>query len=184
MREARPTAFTGKAWILRDAQGVFLDDVDTDQIYHNAHLAVTDPQEMGRYALGNLKGWEDFPSKVGPGDILVAGSNFGAGSSRQHAVDCFISVGVSAILARSFAPIYKRNAINSGLLVLACPALASSALRDNQVVEVRFREAQVLDAATGETLARCTAPSEVQLQIYRAGNLFLYGSVMVHGKNG
>jgi 3-isopropylmalate dehydratase small subunit len=184
VREARPTVFTGRAWILGDVKGGLLDDVDTDQIYHNAHLAVTDVQEMGRYALGNLKGWEDFPSEVGPGDVLVAGSNFGAGSSRQHAVDCFISLGVAAILARSFAPIYKRNAINSGLPILACPALAGSALRDNQTVEVRFREAKVLDAQTGETLASCTAPSEVQLQIYRAGNLFSYGSVMAHEKKG
>ena len=109
--------FQGRVWVLRDQHGL-IDDIDTDQIYHNSYLAVTDMSEMGKYALGNLRGWEHFAGEAKNGDIVMAGKNFGAGSSRQHAVDCFISLGISCILARSYAPIYRRNAINSGFPVL------------------------------------------------------------------
>ncbi len=94
---ARPTVIEGRVWPVVDASGTYLNDVDTDQIYHNAYLAVTDVDEMGRYAFGNLAGWEDFPTKAEPGDILVVGANFGAGSSRQHAVDCFRTLGVAGV---------------------------------------------------------------------------------------
>ncbi|HIP99497.1 TPA: 3-isopropylmalate dehydratase, partial [Candidatus Bipolaricaulota bacterium] len=83
----KPTVLTGRPWLIADETGRLIDDIDTDQIYHNAHLAVTDPAEMGKYAFGNLAGWEDFPKRVRPGDVLFVGENFGAGSSRQHAVD-------------------------------------------------------------------------------------------------
>jgi 3-isopropylmalate/(R)-2-methylmalate dehydratase small subunit len=181
MSEKRPDVFGGTAWILRGESGRLLDSVDTDQIYHNAHLAVTEIGEMGRHALGNLRGWEDFPQKVKPGDVLVAGDNFGAGSSRQHAVDCFVALGVAAIVAKSFAPIYKRNAINSGFPILACPCLSGSAISDQQAIRVEFRRGEIRDAATGQTIAACSPPSNVQLQIYEAGGLFSYGSRMAYG---
>ncbi|MFQ6618076.1 MAG: 3-isopropylmalate dehydratase small subunit 2, partial [Fidelibacterota bacterium] len=109
------TLIEGKAWLIRDERGVFIDDIDTDQIYHNTHLAVTEIERMGQFAFGNLKGWENFPSLSERGDILIVGKNFGSGSSRQHAVDCFKSLGISLIIGQSFGAIYKRNAINSGL---------------------------------------------------------------------
>ncbi|UCH79059.1 MAG: 3-isopropylmalate dehydratase, partial [Candidatus Coatesbacteria bacterium] len=78
----RPLIIEGRVWPILDADGNYLADVDTDQIYHNAHLAVTEVAEMGQYAFGNLAGWEDFPSRARAGDILAVGVNFGAGSSR------------------------------------------------------------------------------------------------------
>ena len=98
----------GKVWIIDK------DNIDTDMIYHNQHLSVTNPEEMGQYTFGNLQGWEDYASKSEPGDIIVTGKNFGAGSSRQQAVDCFKSLKNKAILAHSFGAIYERNAINAG----------------------------------------------------------------------
>ncbi len=180
MNEKLAAVFRGTAWVLRNESGGLLDSVDTDQLYHNAHLAVTDIREMGRYALGNLRGWEDFSTKVKPGDVLVAGDNFGAGSSRQHAVDCFVALGVAAIVAKSFAPIYKRNAINSGFPILGCPCLSEGAISDEQAIEVDFRRGKIGDAVTGETLAECSLPSNVQMQILEAGGLFSYGSKMAY----
>ena len=65
------------------------DNIDTDMIFHNRYLAITDMREMGQYALDNLKGFKDFSRKAQAGDIVVAGKNFGCGSSRQQAVECF-----------------------------------------------------------------------------------------------
>ncbi len=93
----------GNVWVITDETGNLINDIDTDQIYHNAFLHITDINEMGKYAFGNLEGWKDFSSKAGKGDILLVGSNFGAGSSRQQAVDCFRALGISAIIAISFA---------------------------------------------------------------------------------
>ncbi len=121
---------TGKIWLIMQ------DNIDTDMIYHNRHLAITDLSEMGRYALGNLKGWEDFASKSEPGDIIITGKNFGAGSSRQQAVDCFRALGNQAILAESFGAIYERNAINAGFPVLTYKDLSSLDLKDRDAVVI------------------------------------------------
>ena len=93
----KPTRFQGRLWLLTGPDGELLDDIDTDMIFHNAHLAITDEAEMGPFALGNLAGWKHFAAEVQPGDMVAAGANFGAGSSRQHAVDCFRALGVSAL---------------------------------------------------------------------------------------
>ena len=159
----KPTVLRGRVWV------VDRDNVDTDMIFHNRHLAVTDPAQMGRYAFGNLPGWEDFPAKAAPGDIVVAGSNFGAGSSRQQAVDCFKSLGVAAIVARSFGAIYERNAVNAGLPVLAGD-LIGAGLASGEEIAVDLATGEVTRTATGETL-RVAAFSEIQMAIYRKGGL-------------
>ncbi|MBU0617287.1 MAG: 3-isopropylmalate dehydratase large subunit [Planctomycetes bacterium] len=126
----RHTKIKGRVW--RIAQ----DNIDTDMIYHNRYLTITDPAEMGQYTFDNLEGWEDFAKKVKPGDIVVTGKNFGCGSSRQQAVDCFKTLGVAAIVAESFGAIYERNAINAGLAIMSAPAIAS--VQDGDEVEVDF----------------------------------------------
>ena len=117
------TVFSGKVWIITGKDRKLIDDIDTDMIFHNAHLAITDISEMGKYAFGNLEGWEDFPEKAEKNDIIFVGKNFGAGSSRQQAVDCFKSLGCSLIVAESFGAIYKRNAINAGFPILTLDSL-------------------------------------------------------------
>lgn len=172
------TVFSGRIWILQDSKGRLIADIDTDQIYHNAFLHITDLSEMGQYALGNLEGWKNFPQKVRKGDILVAGRNFGAGSSRQQAVDCFVSLKVGLILAASFGAIYFRNAVNSGFPVLKCPELdelvAKRILQTGDEIRVNGQSGE--GSNTSRNLNFQVEPmSPVQYDIHQAGSLFHYG---------
>ncbi|MFQ6069319.1 MAG: 3-isopropylmalate dehydratase [Candidatus Aminicenantales bacterium] len=177
--------FRGRAWVLVDRRGNLIEDIDTDQIYHNAHLHLTDISQMGQYTLGNLEGWQDFSRKAERGDFVVAGRNFGAGSSRQQAVDCFNSIGIRAIIAPSFGAIYFRNAVNSGF-----PVLRSSRLEEI-VAEGRLVTGDELEVDLmgnkAENLSRNFSfefepLSSVQLDIFRAGNLFKYGKIIARRK--
>jgi 3-isopropylmalate dehydratase small subunit len=160
----RPTVLRGRVWI------VDKDNIDTDMIYHNRHLAVTDIAQMGAFTFGNLAGWEDFAQRAKPGDIVAAGANFGAGSSRQQAVDCFKSLGVAAIIARSFGAIYERNAVNAALPVLAGD-LVSAGLEQGEEISVDLAAGEVVRLATGQVF-RVTPFSAAQMALYRRGGLF------------
>ena len=172
---ARPFVLEGPVWPIVGALGKFLSDVDTDQIYHNARLAVTDVDEMGQYAFGNLAGWEDFPKKVKPGDILAVGGNFGAGSSRQHAVDCFRALGVAGVVGASFGSIYKRNAINAGWPLVECPDLPKLELAAGDVLKMNLEKGEVANVTKGKAVP-ARPFSRVQMDIYFAGDLFAYGA--------
>jgi 3-isopropylmalate/(R)-2-methylmalate dehydratase small subunit len=173
--------FKGRLWVLKNDKGNLIEDIDTDQIYHNAYLHITDISEMGRYALGNLEGWRDFPSKAKPGDIIAAGRNFGAGSSRQQAVDCFTALKISLILAPSFGAIYFRNAVNSGFPVLRCAELETLVekehIKTGDRVEIDIGTGKVRNTSTGETF-EAVPLSTVQRQIYEAGGLFAFAQSM------
>lgn len=177
----KPTTHSGRVWVLQDKEGRLLEDIDTDQIFHNAHLHITDPAEMGKYTLGNLEGWRDFPQKACPGDVVFAGRNFGAGSSRQQAVDCFITLEVGAIIAPSFGAIYFRNAVNSGFPVLKCPNLvelvSQKALETGDAIRVRFHTGEGMNQ-TKKKAFLFEPMSEVQLAIYQAGGLFSYAKTV------
>lgn len=157
----RPTSVEGRVWVIP------VDNIDTDMIFHNRYLTITDTSLMGQYTFDNLAGWEDFARNACPGDIVVTGQNFGCGSSRQQAVDCFLSLGIAAIVAGSFGAIYERNAINAGLAIMTAPEAAArlvtgdTAALDFVAGTVRTREI--------ELAARPF--SEVQLDIYRRGGL-------------
>jgi 3-isopropylmalate/(R)-2-methylmalate dehydratase small subunit len=111
--------FKGKCWIVGD-------NVDTDQIYHGQWLPITDPKEMAKHALENVKGFdfEQFSNQVEQGDILIAGRNFGSGSSREHAPVSIQGGGIGLIIAESFSRIFYRNAINIGLPLIECPGIS------------------------------------------------------------
>ena len=168
----KPTIIKGRAWVIRDADGKAIDNIDTDMIFHNAHLAITDINEMGPLAFGNLKGWEDFPKKVKQGDILIIGENFGAGSSRQQAVDCFIALGVAGIVAGSYGAIYKRNAINAAFPILEFPGIIDAAIEDGNEIEVDLENGTFKNLTTGEELSGMKLFSKVQMDIFQAGSLF------------
>ncbi|MFH1418994.1 MAG: homoaconitate hydratase, partial [Planctomycetota bacterium] len=157
----------GRAWVIRR------DNIDTDMIYHNRYLTITDLAEMGQYAFDNLEGWEDFATKCQPGDIIVTGKNFGCGSSRQQAVDCFKSLGVVAIVAESFGAIYERNAINAGFAIMRADTSASG-VESNEEIEVDLKAGTVRRTATGESLSG-TPVSDAQLTIYHRGGLLAGG---------
>jgi 3-isopropylmalate/(R)-2-methylmalate dehydratase small subunit len=171
----RDQILRGRVWVLAWAAGRLIEDIDTDQIFHNAHLHITDISQMGAFALGNLEGWKDFPQKAKPGDILIAGRNFGAGSSRQQAVDCFLALGVAAIVAPSFSAIYFRNAVNAGFPVLCSEGLERSAaeglLRSGDEIEIDLSSGRGRNVNRNESIS-LEPMSAVQREIYEAGNVF------------
>ena len=121
---------------------------------------------MGQHAFGNIEGFADFAEKARPGDIVVTGENFGCGSSRQQAVDCFASLGVSLIVAKSFGAIYERNAINSGFPIVTGDLLG---LADGDEIEVDLLSGRIGLPGGREAFA---APfSKVQWDIYQRGGL-------------
>lgn len=168
----RPNCVTGRIWVLTDAHGRLFSDVDTDMIFHNRHLHLTDVAEMGQYALGNLEGWQDLAQRIQKGDIIVAGRNFGSGSSRQQAVDCFRALGVTALVAESFGAIYFRNAVNAGWPVLVCPALDPAALNSGDEIELDLAGGTWRNLTRGTDLPALKAVSNVQREIMAAGGLF------------
>ena len=172
------TEIRGRIWVLTTRTGELHDDIDTDMIFHNRYLHITDVAQMGQYALDNLAGWEDFAKRAEPGDILLAGKNFGAGSSRQQAVDCFRALGVGAILAESYGAIYKRNAINSGFPIVVLPNLTQiyGQFKDGDQLEINFVTGQLI--LNGEQTYQAEPFSQVQMDIYRAGDLFAYGRTL------
>jgi 3-isopropylmalate dehydratase small subunit len=161
--EEKPLVVEGRAWL------VPLDNIDTDMIFHNRHLAITDIREMGQHTFGNLPGYEDFPKKVNPGDIVITGGNFGCGSSRQQAVDCFKSLGVSLIIATSFGAIYERNAINAGFPILT-GEIAGIDLKDGDTVRVDLTTGEGTRVSDGAAF-RISSFTEVQKGIYLRGGL-------------
>lgn len=165
----------GRLWVLTDPGGKLYDDIDTDMIFHNRYLHITDVAQMGQYALDNLKGWEDFAQKAQPDDVILVGKNFGAGSSRQQAVDCFRALGIVAIVAESFGAIYKRNAINSGLPIVSLPGLTELAddFETGDELKVDLESGSLV--LNDEKTFQAQPFSQVQMDIYQAGNLFAYG---------
>ena len=161
----------GKVWVINGRDGKLIDDIDTDMIYHNAHLAVTKVSEMARYSFGNLEGWRDFPKKAGRGDIIVAGRNFGCGSSRQHAVDCFRALGISAIIVESVGAIYKRNAVNSGFALLVAEGISASGIETADEITVNLVTGEIT-VPKKRILFYAKPFSNVQAEIYNAGSLF------------
>jgi 3-isopropylmalate dehydratase small subunit len=159
-----PTQIQGRVWVINS------DNVDTDMIYHNRYLTVTNIEEMGQYAFCNLEGWQDFPQKAKKGDIVITGKNFGCGSSRQQAVDCFKALGVSMVIAESFGAIYERNAINSAFPVIAVPDIKKLDLKNGEKIEVDLISGQIKKISTGETVIG-KAFSNIQLDIYQRGGL-------------
>ena len=161
---------TGRAWCIIDGAGKVIDNIDTDMIFHNQHLTITNLAEMGQFTFGNLKGWEDFAQNSEPGDIVLTGLNFGAGSSRQQAVDCFISLGVQAVLAKSFGAIYERNAINAGFPVLVYESLDGLKIQNRDVVQIDLLKGELVNRTNGESIS-INGFSDVQLSIYKKGGL-------------
>ena len=118
--------YTGKCW-------KYGDDVNTDVLFPGKYTYNLPPSEFAKHALEDLD--PDFAKQVKPGDIVVAGSNFGCGSSREQAAVCVKLSGVTVIIAKSFARIYFRNCVNNGVLPLVCPA-AVDAITHGDTVSV------------------------------------------------
>ncbi len=164
--EEKPYIVEGRVWKIEE------DDIDTDMIFHNRYLTITDIKEMGQYTFDNLEGFEDFALKAQPGDIVMVGKNFGAGSSRQQAVDCFKSLGVSAILAESYGAIYERNAINAAFPILTYnpEMLSDTEIQDGDIMKVNFKTGEIFNV-TREKAGNADKFYDAQLQIYMKDGL-------------
>lgn len=160
---SRLTHAEGKAWVIKK------DNIDTDMIFHNRYLAITDINEMGQYTFDNLEGYKNFAKKAKPGDIVIVGKNFGCGSSRQQAVDCFKSLGISVIIAESFGSIYERNAINSAMPILISEQITDK-IKDNDEIFVDFTIGEIKDKSQ-DRIYFAKPFSKSQLEIYKRGGL-------------
>jgi 3-isopropylmalate/(R)-2-methylmalate dehydratase small subunit len=161
----------GRIWVIADKDGKKINDIDTDMIFHNRYLAITDISKMGEYSFDNLKDWEDFSKKAKKGDILIVGENFGAGSSRQQAVDCFISLGIQAIVGESFGAIYKRNAINSGIpLIEAVGIFSNGKFSSGEEIELNIVSGEIKNISQNK-IFKASPLSKVAMDIYEAKGL-------------
>lgn len=143
----------------------FHNDLDTDQIIASQYLLLPDIEEMKVHTFESLD--PEFPEKVKPGDYVVGGENFGCGSSREQAPGVLKALGVQAVVAKSFARIFYRNAINIGLPVIVCKELPD-AVENGDEMELSLTEGVV--RANGKTYS-CTKLPEYMQQILSQGGL-------------
>ncbi len=165
--------YKGQAW-------KFGDHVDTDVIIPARYLTSSDPQELGKHCLEDAD--PQFVRKIKKGDILVAGKNFGSGSSREHAPIALKAAGLSCIIAKSFARIFYRNAFNMGLPILESPGAAEAiGLGDSLVVDTDT--GMIADRTTGEKFQAQPIPPFMQ-ELVRDGGLIEHIKKQVEGAGG
>lgn len=146
---------------------VYGRDVDTDVIIPARYLNTTDPDELAGFCMVDIDA--GFPDRVDPGDIIVAGENFGCGSSREQAPVAIKAAGIACVVASSFARIFFRNAINIGLPILVCPG-ASDAIATGDTVRVDMEKGEVIDLTSGKSFQAERFPEFMQ-EIVTAGGL-------------
>jgi 3-isopropylmalate/(R)-2-methylmalate dehydratase small subunit len=142
------------------------DNIDTDAIIPGRYLTLTDPRELGKHALEGLD--PGMPNLLKDRQIIVAGRNFGCGSSREHAVLALLGAGVKAVIAESFARIFYRNAINRGLLAIEVPGVKNE-VSDGEEVSVDLEKTAIF-TASGRTLKFKPIPKEL-IEVVEAGGL-------------
>jgi len=143
------------------------DHINTDEIIPARYLNTDDRSELAKHCLEDLD--PDFVNKVNPGDVIVAGEDFGCGSSREHAVWAIRAAGVSTVIAKSFARIFYRNAINNGFYVIELPD-ALEKINDGDELEIDFKKGLVKNRSTGIDITFSPLP-DFALEIINAGGL-------------
>ena len=143
------------------------DNVDTDVIIPARYLNTPDAKELASHCMEDID--REFVNKVNEGDIMVGGFNFGCGSSREHAPLAIKTAGISCVIAKTFARIFYRNAINIGLPILECEA-ASDAIEDGDQVEIDFNTGVITNVTKSETYSAEPFPEFIQ-DIISAGGL-------------
>ena len=143
------------------------DNIDTDVIIPARYLNTSDPKELGALCMIDID--QDFVKKVQSGDIMVGGYNFGCGSSREHAPIAIKASGIDCVIAKSFARIFYRNAINIGLPIVEC-AQAAEEIQAGDQVDVDFATGVITDQTTGKTYQAAPFPEFIE-GIIRSGGL-------------
>lgn len=154
---------TGKVW-------KFGDNIDTDIIIPARYLVTQDIKELGRHCMEGIS--PDFSSKVSNGDIIVAGRNFGCGSSREHAPLAILGAGVSAVIAISFARIFFRNSINVGLPVLISKEAVEES-NEGDILEIDLESGKIYNKTTGKEYKSEPYPPQL-VEIIKSGGLTNY----------
>jgi 3-isopropylmalate/(R)-2-methylmalate dehydratase small subunit len=148
----------------------FGDDVNTDVIMPGKYLAMRNPEQIAPYIMEGID--PDFGEKAKPGDIIVAGKNFGCGSSRETAPGGLKAFGIGAVIASTFARIFLRNAVNIGLPVLECPAAAAD-IREGAVVAVDIATGRIINETSGATYQAAPFPPFLR-ELIASGGLVPY----------
>ena len=148
----------------------FGDNIDTDVIIPAPYLVTTDMKELGKHCMEGVD--PAFSEKVGPGDILVAGKNFGCGSSREHAPMAIKGVGISCVVAESFARIFFRNSFNMGLPIFEAAGL-SEGITAGDRISVNQDSGEIIDHTNGRQFAANPIPPFMQ-ELIEAGGLMSY----------
>ena len=144
------------------------DNVDTDVIIPARYLNTADAKELAKHCMEDID--TEFVNKVTPGDVMVAGWNFGCGSSREHAPLVIKTCGTGCVIAKSFARIFYRNAINIGLPIMECEAAAEE-IQPGDRVSVDFDSGIITDHTTGKTYEAAPFPEFIQNIIQKGGLL-------------
>src|SRR3989339_273775 len=155
--------FKGKVW-------KFEDDVNTDEIIPARFLNTQDPRELAQHCMEDID--PEFSRKVSKGDIIVAGKNFGCGSSREHAQISIKASGVSCVIAESFARIFYRNSINMGLPILESKE-ASKKIKDGDILEISIKEGKIKNLTSHQTYSANPFP-DFLLKIISSNGLLNY----------
>lgn len=142
------------------------DNVDTDVIIPARYLNTIDVKELASHCMEDID--TTFISRVKEGDIMVAGENFGCGSSREHAPIAIKASGISLVIAKSFARIFYRNSINIGLAIVECPE-AAEAIEEGHIVEADLDNGVLLDKTTGASYKTAPFPAFIQTIIENGG---------------
>ena len=137
----------------------FGDNVDTDVIIPARYLNSSDPKELAQHCMEDIDA--DFVKKVSPGDLIVATKNFGCGSSREHAPIAIKEAGISCVIAKTFARIFYRNAINIGLPILECPA-ASDGIEAGDEVSIDFDSGVITNVTKRQTYQAQAFPAFIK----------------------
>ncbi|OHB71120.1 MAG: 3-isopropylmalate dehydratase small subunit [Planctomycetes bacterium RBG_16_41_13] len=145
----------------------FGNNVNTDEIIPARYLNTTDPNELAKHCMEDAD--PDFIKKIKPGDAIVAGENFGCGSSREHAPIAIKAAGISCVIAKSFARIFFRNAINIGLLIFECPEAAEH-IKEGDEIEVDLAKSEIFDHTLNRRFTFEPFPHEMQ-EIIQSGGL-------------
>jgi 3-isopropylmalate/(R)-2-methylmalate dehydratase small subunit len=151
--------FTGKVY-------KFGTDIDTDAIIPARYLTTADPAELAQHCMEDAD--PSFPQKVQQGDIIVAGKNFGCGSSREHAPIAIKGAGVACVVASSFARIFYRNSVNIGLPILECEE-AVQAIEEGDQIQVDLDSGEIENLRTGKTYQAAPFPEFMQHIIAQGG---------------
>jgi 3-isopropylmalate/(R)-2-methylmalate dehydratase small subunit len=170
-KEENNLAIKGKVW-------KFGDDINTDEIIPARYLVTTDPEELAKHVMEDAD--PDFPNKVNPGDIIVAGKNFGCGSSREHAPLALKGAKIGAIIAESFARIFYRNAINLGLPIIESPEAAKE-IEEGDIVEVDLEKGIIKNVTKGKEYTFKPLPESLQ-KVFEAGGLMEYAKGRLKGE--